>query len=35
MECLVGNQQDLVVVSEFYRRTMEGRKNRGNMAGFG
>ena len=31
MECFICNQQDLVVYSEFYRKPMEGHKNRGNV----
>ena len=31
MECLICNQQDLVVDYEFYRKPTEGSQNRGNM----
>ncbi len=31
MQCLICNQQDLVVYYQFYRKPMEGCKNRGDV----
>ena len=31
MQCLICNQQDIIVYSEFYSKPMEGCKNRGSV----